>query len=131
VDTNRLRSRRMSVDMGVWEGERPGSNEDAAEAFEALYDLYIERENETEPTPRIKEFVEALLAEFPDLDVLADDDVDDSPWADSPLLGNASGPFIYFAMVANDAAEKAWELATATAKRLDLVAFDPQSGTLT
>ena len=42
----------------------------------------------------------------------------------------ASEPFIYFAMVTNDTAERAWELATSTATRLDLVPFDPQSGRL-
>ena len=98
--------------------------------FEALYDRYIDREYPTEPTAKIKEFVETLTARFPDLDALGNNEVDDSPWADSPLLGNASGPFIYFAMVTNDAAQRAWELALATAAQLDLVAFDPQSGRL-
>jgi hypothetical protein len=28
---------------------------------------------------------------------LPDDEVDDSPWADGPLIGNASGDFIYYA----------------------------------
>jgi hypothetical protein len=116
--------------MAVWEGDPPESKDAAAATFEALYDQYIQREYPTEPTPKIKEFVEALLARYPDLDTLSDDDVDDSPWADSPLLGNASGPFVYFSMVTNDAAVNAWELATATAKRLGLVAFDPQSGGL-
>ena len=87
------------------------------QVFEALCDRYIEREYPTEPTPKIKEFVETLTATFPDLDALRDDEVDDSPWADSPLLGNASGPFIYFAMVTNDAAEQAWGLGDAGSGR--------------
>ena len=120
----------MSVDMAVWEGERPGSDADAAGTYQALYDQYIEREYPTEPTPKIREFVEALLATFPDLDTLDDDAMDDSPWADSPLLGNASGPFIYFAMVRNDAGQQAWELARDTATRLGSIAFDPQSDAL-
>lgn len=120
----------MSVDMAVWEGDRPESDDEAAKTCDSLYERYIDREYPTEPAPKIKEFAEALTATFPDLDALGDDEVDDSPWADSPLLGNASGPFIYFAMVTNDAAERAWELATSTASRLGLVAFDPQSGRL-
>ena len=116
--------------MAVWEGDRPTSNEDAAQTFEALYEQYVEREDSTEPTPKIKDFVETLLARFPDLDALGDDEVDDSPWADSPIMGNASGPFIYFAMVTNSAAEEAWELARSTASQMGLVAFDPQSGGL-
>jgi hypothetical protein len=87
-------------------------------------------EHSTEPTPKIKDFVETLLARFPDLDALGDDEVDDSPWADSPLKGNASGPFIYFAMVTNNAADEAWELPRSTASQMGLVAFDPQSGGL-
>jgi hypothetical protein len=120
----------MSIDMAVWEGERPASDKEAAQTYRALYDRYIESEYPTEATPRIKEFVETLLATFPDLDELGEDDVDDSPWADSPLLGNAGGPFIYFAMVRNDALQQAWDLASSTAARLGLVAFDPQSDAL-
>lgn len=116
--------------MAVWEGERPATDDDASRTFAALYDRYLQREYPTEPTPKIKEFVDALLATFPDLDALEDDRVDDSPWADSPLLANASGPLIYFGMVTNDAAERAWGVATTTAARLGLVAFDPQSDAL-
>jgi predicted small integral membrane protein len=119
----------MSVDMAVWEGDRP-TDDAAGEVFEALYDRYIEREYPTEPTSKIREFVETLTTTFPDLDALGDDVVDDSPWADSPLLGNASGPFIYFGMVTNDAAQQAWELARGTAARVGLIAFDPQAGRL-
>ena len=114
--------------MAVWEGERPTSDQDAVQTFEALYEQYVEQDDPTEPSPRIREFVSALLERFPDLEALPDDEVDDSPWADSPLIGNASGPFIYFGMVTNPAAEDAWELATKTAAQLGLVAFDPQSG---
>lgn len=85
----------MSVDMAVWEGDRPESDSDAVQMFEMLYDRYIEQEHSTEPTPKLKEFVEALTVTFPDLDSLGNDEVDDSPWVDGPLLGNASGPLIY------------------------------------
>jgi hypothetical protein len=119
----------VSVDMAVWEGERPASNEDAAQTFEALYEQYVEREP-TVPTPKVREFVESLLARFPDFDDLSDDEMDDSPWADSPLIGNASGPFFYFSMVTNSAAAEAWDLATRTAARMGLVAFDPQEAAL-
>lgn len=116
--------------MAVWEGERPASDDDAAQTFESLYDRYVENEDPAEPTPKIAEFVRTLLATFPDVDDLGDDEVDDSPWAAGPLLGEASGPFIYFAMVTNDAARRAWELARSTADQLGLIAFDPQSGRL-
>jgi hypothetical protein len=53
--------------MAVWEGERPRSDEEAAETCQALYEQYIVREFPIEVTPKIREFVEALLATFPDL----------------------------------------------------------------
>jgi hypothetical protein len=120
----------MSIDMAVWEGERPSSDDEALQMFEALYERYVEREPGGEPMPKIREFVAALLERFPDFDDLDDDEADESPWADSPLIGNASGPLFYFSMVVNEAAEEAWDLALQTAERLDLVAFDPQSGGL-
>jgi hypothetical protein len=116
--------------MAVWEGERPSSDEEAAQTFETLYERYVEGEPDSEPTPRIAEFVAALLERFPDFDDLDDDEAERSPWADSPLIGNATGPLVYFSMVTNEAAEKAWDLAVRTAERLGLVAFDPQSGGL-
>jgi hypothetical protein len=116
--------------MAVWEGERPATDKDGARAFKELYDRYIEREYPTEPTAKITEFVENLLARFPDLDTRGDDAIDGSPWADGPLIANASGPFIYFAMVPNEALESAWQHAVTTAARIGLVAFDPQSDRL-
>jgi hypothetical protein len=68
----------MSVDVAVWEGDRP-SDEEAGQVFEALYDRYINREYPTEPTPKIKELVGTLTATFPDLDALGHEEVDDSP----------------------------------------------------
>ena len=82
------------------------------------------------PTERITEYVRVLIARYPDLDHLDDDAVDDSPWADSPLIANARGPIIYFSMVTNDATHDAWRHAVTTARSMGLVCFDPQSGGL-
>ena len=98
--------------------------------FEQLYGRFIGTGEEAPPTEAIRQYVSALLDRYPDLTELDDDAVDDSPWADGPMIGNASGPIIYFAMVANEAAEGAWTYAVATARAMRLVAFDPQSGTL-
>jgi hypothetical protein len=46
------------------------------------------------------------------------------------LVGNARGPFIYFSMVANEAANEAWRHAVMIARSMGLVCFDPQSGAL-
>ena len=45
-----------------------------------------------------------LLARYPDLTELGPDEIDDSPWADGPMSGNARGPLIYISMVTNEAA---------------------------
>jgi hypothetical protein len=119
------------VDIAVWEGPTPTSDDEAAKTFEELYDRYIESDADAPPSQRITEYVRALLERYPDLDELDDDAVDDSPWADSPLMGNARGPFIYFSLVANEAANEAWQHAVTTARAMGLVCFDPQSGTLT
>jgi hypothetical protein len=44
-----------------------------------------------------------------------------------PMIENAAGPFLYFAMVTNEVAEDAWAYAVATAREMGLVVFDPQS----
>jgi len=112
----------MSYDLAVWEGTRPKTNADAGKTFEALHAQYQEAEKSPEPTPAIRRYVEALLAKYPDLN---DDNEDECPWADSPLIGNASGPIFYFAMVYSQA-ERASEFAAKLAKKHGLVCFDPQ-----
>jgi hypothetical protein len=97
VDGFVTREDAMSFDLAVWEGPRPASSDEALERFEELYERYIEEKMET-PSPTIVRFVKALTATFPDLTDLPDDRVDESPWSDGPLLGNASGPFFYFGM---------------------------------
>ena len=77
----------MSYDLAVWEGERPVSDEAALAA-------YVEMMKRTEgvdsepPSDRIRAYVNALLARWPDITT---PDGDDSPWADGPLINNASG----------------------------------------
>ncbi|HEV2736972.1 MAG TPA: hypothetical protein VGU66_00180 [Candidatus Elarobacter sp.] len=117
-------------DLAVWEGPYPTSDAEAGQTFEMLYERYTAGDDSTAPTERIAAYVSALLARYPDLTELDDDSVDDSPWADGPLIGNARGPFIYFSFVANDAASEAWELAVSTARDHGLIAFDPQTEAL-
>jgi hypothetical protein len=120
----------VSIDLAVWEGPEPASDGEALQTFEELYERYVEAEDKTVPTDRIAAYVSALLARYPDLTELDNDVVDDSPWADGPMINNAIGPFIYFGMVTNDAAEEAWPFAVSTARSLGLVCFDPQSNEL-
>jgi hypothetical protein len=81
---------------------------------------------ERTPEPEIVQYVDALLARWPDIST---DEGEDSPWADGPLIGDAAGPFIYFAMVWSRC-EEASEFAAQVAAQHGLVCFDPQSGAL-
>jgi hypothetical protein len=73
------------VDLAVWDGPQPASDEEAATTFEQLYATY-ETAEDTPPTDRIASYVGTLLVRYPDLTELDDDAVDDSPWADGPLI---------------------------------------------
>lgn len=115
----------MSYDMTVWEGEPPADDAAASAAFRALYEQYVEREYPTPPTGKIAEFVAILVGRWPD----TDEDFDESPWAAAPLIREASGPFMHFAM-AYSRADEAAPFAAATAAQLGLVCFNPQTGRL-
>jgi hypothetical protein len=117
----------MSYDLAVWEGAQPGSNGEAAEIFERL----MERRDagaagETEPSLRIRAFVEALLKRWPDI---TDDEGEDSPWADGPLMSNAFGDAVYFSMSLG-LADKVSDYAARLARERGLVCFDPQTESL-
>ena len=116
----------MSYDVAVWEGEQPSSDAAAASEFQRLYE---DSQNAEPASSTLRGFVDALLARHRDLTELDDDEVDDSPWADGPLIGNASGGFIYFSMVSS-AADETLPFVVETAKASGLVAFDPQTGKL-
>jgi hypothetical protein len=116
----------MSYDLAVWEGKRPATNAEALETIAALRATHERGGTPSPPTPAIRRYVEALLGEYPDLD---DDNEEDCPWADAPLIGNAAGPIVYFAMVFSKA-EVASAFAAELAKEHGLVCFDPQLGGL-
>jgi hypothetical protein len=116
----------MSYNLAVWEGERPKTNAEAKKTFEALFAQHQEAEKSPKPTPAIRRYVKALLVKYPDLD---DDNEDECPWSDSPLINNAAGPIFYFAMVFSQA-KIASAFAAKLAKEHGLVCFDPQSNKL-
>ena len=117
----------MSYDLAVWEGDRPATDDDALRTFEQLYDELMESDQPIPPTARIQRYVDDLVTRWPDITTEAGDD---SPWADGPLIGNASGPMIYFAMVTSSGPEVVDEVAHYPAAVGGLVCFDPQTGTL-
>ncbi|MGX7676780.1 hypothetical protein [Plantactinospora sp. DSM 117369] len=60
---------------------------------------------------------------------MTEDEDDVSPWSDGPLINNASGPIIYFAMRYSMAEEVSAEAARMAAER-GLVCFDVQQDRL-
>lgn len=116
----------MTYDLAVWEGERPSSHEEAGAIHTALYDQYIDTDDELPPTPLLVEFVNVLLERWPDDD---EDKIDDVPWAVPPLIDAAAGPYIYFSM-SYSWAEEASAHVVQVAHRLGLVCFDPQEDCL-
>jgi len=112
----------MTYDFAAWEGAQPHDAAAAGAKCGELYRQYIEGDS-LPAGERVRSFVADLNARWPDLDDLDEESVDDSPWADSPLIGNAGGPFIYFATMYS----KAEEVASYAAERAEvhgLVLFD-------
>ncbi|MFD7978735.1 hypothetical protein [Streptomyces sp. NPDC059071] len=116
----------MSYDLAVWEGERPADDKAAGWDFNDLYDRYIDGEVEEPPSARIAAYVTALLERWCEL---TDDEEDPSPWSTGPLIGEASGPLIYFPMQWS-MAEEASAYAAAVAESMGLVCFDVQQNRL-
>ena len=112
----------MTYDLAVWHGERPADDE-AAAVFEALCDRYLDADEPIPPVAPIRQYVEALLAHWPDLN---EEGGEGSPWAGSPLLDEAAGPIIYLTIVWGRA-EEASAYAAELARARGLVCFDPQA----
>ncbi|MFJ9423025.1 hypothetical protein [Streptomyces sp. NPDC101249] len=116
----------MSYDLAVWEGERPTDDKSAGQVFSDLYDRYIDGEVDEPPSDHIAAYVAALLERWRDI---TEDNADTSPWSTGPLIDEASGPLIYFAMRWSMAAEASAH-AAAVADSMGLVCFDVQQDRL-
>ncbi|RSN29392.1 hypothetical protein DL990_24580 [Amycolatopsis sp. WAC 01416] len=114
----------MSYHLAVWEGPRPADHKAAHTTFDTLHSEHMGGLR-TPPTILIQHYIGALVARWPDLDPDAEDDEDDVPWSDGPLINNASGPLFYFGMVYSKY-EQAARFAVERALALELVCFDPQ-----
>jgi hypothetical protein len=116
----------VSVDLAVWEGPQPGGDGEARAVFEKLCARYLDA-TRSPPTERIADYVSLLLDRYPDLTDNGDDDL---PWGSGPLIKNASGRLVYIDMKLNHVFAEGWRYCVETATANDLVAFDPQSGTV-
>jgi hypothetical protein len=116
----------MKYDMAVWEGERPSTDADGLRIFRKMYDEFMNGLVFLPPSERIQCYVESLLQRWPDI---GSDAAQESPWADGPLMDNASGDFVYFAMRSGGTRSSADYVAELAGDR-GLVCFDPQLGQL-
>ena len=107
----------------MWEGDRPPTDKEGLARFRSLYDAFIDNDDGEDPSPAIQGYVTALLQRWPDI---TEPNGEASPWVDGPLVDNASGPFIYFAMSWSQA-EEASSFAARLAHEHGLVCFDPQT----
>lgn len=112
----------MSYYIGVWEGPAPLSNAHAGSEFQRR----MAERSQAEPTAGVRRFVETLLETHPDIDR---PDGRDAPWSDGPLLACIDGSTVYLP-IRPDRVDDVCNLVLERTAGQDLVAFDPQTGTL-
>jgi hypothetical protein len=118
--------------LAVWEGDRPPSDLAAGQTFEKLYDQFVRRSDRSEargphepPTERIAAYMAALLERWPN----PTGDEDDHPVWDDGLVGNETGPLLYFTVRWN-MAEEVTAFAAQAATSMGLVCFNISQGKL-
>ena len=115
----------VSYDLAIWDGDRPADDGAAREEYGQLRARYI-RSDPVPPTARIAGYIRALLDRHPEIDTEAGED---SPWATGPLMREASGPFLYLALVYSQCDEASAWIAQ-LAQDHGLVCYDLQAGEL-
>lgn len=113
----------MGYQLVIWEGQRPEDDAAVARAWLGISRRYLMDDEPVEPTPAIREFVEALTEQWTD-------DPDDpeweaSPWKSTSLLDWASGPALYLNLTLRRGPMASCIIAHMAEER-GLVTFDPQ-----
>jgi hypothetical protein len=106
----------VSYDIAVWAGALPHSDIDAAAQFVERMDASASADSQVNES--IMKLVSKLTDRWPEHS-------ESSPWAISPLIGEARGDFIYIPMTFSGAALGVIAIANEAA-RLGLICFDPQ-----
>jgi hypothetical protein len=114
----------MSYDLAIWQGDVPSSDKEAARMHGQLYKEYLDSETPSPAVEAISSFVEALTARWPDAGV-----GEDTPWAATPLLRGASGPYVYIG-ISWPSAEVISPQVAEVAAGFGLICFDPQQGSV-
>ncbi|MFI1237134.1 hypothetical protein [Nocardia salmonicida] len=82
----------MSYDLDIWEGEQPTSDAELRQKIIDIGDMhdgrYLRDEQPDPPTPKIAEFMQALLRRWPDVSE------EGSPWKVGGA-GDADGPTLH------------------------------------
>jgi len=115
----------MSYDLAVWEGAGPGTDLKGLQLFHRLYDNFMNGGEFVLASAQIQTFVAKLVDRWADIDASGADDR--CPWVHRPLIRNASGPLIYFAVRSSRASEVV-PYVVQLATENGLVCFDPQIG---
>jgi hypothetical protein len=118
----------MSFDLYVWREVQPITAERASRVHGQLAGGHTDL---VEPDPRVDAFYRELIARFPPLEDLSDEELDSSPWSVSPGdAGRYPGmPLRYVgASIRWSRAQDVSAHMVHLAKRHGLVCFDPQAG---
>jgi len=106
----------------VWEGPHPRDDAEAGRQYDELFDRYHETDDLVPPTERIRAFVEAAIARWPE----AGGREGQSPWGHQPVIEMASGPMFYATLSWGPGPGMAEPMAQLAADH-GLVLYDPQT----
>lgn len=113
----------MSFDLCVFHTEKPHSDDDGIDRYMA-YGQEDDLSPWIEPNPRVAAFLADLTAQYPDIDDVPEQNVDECPWAAG---FDASEGHVVMPMVFSWA-ERMYPIITGLAEKHGLVCFDPQEG---
>lgn len=111
----------MSFDLGVWYSSRPMDGNAAAARYVALCGGDLA---DVEPNPGVAAFLSELTARYPQIDDVAEDEVDECPWN---CAFDVSEGHVIMPMAWSRCVEMA-PVILGLAEKHGLICFDPQSG---
>jgi hypothetical protein len=110
----------MSLKLAVWHSEKAISEKEAAGVYQKLYE---QQRVPIEQHVDVYAFYNELTARYPDLDMVADEDIDASPWASS--LDRSGFHVIMFML--EQRADEVVPVVLELTEKYGLVCFDPQT----
>lgn len=113
----------MSFDLAVMHVEEPL---DAAQAVKIYRSLCEGESDALRPSERISHFYKELVAHYPPLEELSDEEVDNSPWSVSPDISDGA---VVVSIVWSRAADMDVYVKDQAAKH-ELLCYDPQENTV-